>query len=97
MNSFNRLNTGVESGTGEPVQSTEARGPKSLPSRDALQGKWRRQIGAAKLSWGKLTDDELMKLEGPAEKLTGLIQERYALTRDAAARQVTNFFDQYPS
>ena len=84
MNKFNTSNAGTDAGT--PV-----------PSLDALKGKWRRQIGAAKLTWGKLTDDELMKLEGHADKLTGLVQERYALTRDAAARQVKNFFDQYSS
>ncbi len=97
MNKFNTLNVGAKSGTAEPVEPNEAPWPMSLPSLDALKGKWRRQIGAAKLTWGKLTDDELMKLEGHTEKLTGLIQERYALTRDAAARQVENFFDQYSS
>jgi uncharacterized protein YjbJ (UPF0337 family) len=94
MNKFNMLIGNAKSGSAEPTQGSW---PKSLPSVEALKGKWRRQIGAAKLTWGRLTDDELMKLEGQAEKLTGLIQERYALTRDAAARQVKNFFDQYSS
>ena len=94
MNKFNTLNANARSGAADP---TPASWPKSLPSVEALKGKWRRQIGAAKLTWVKLTDDALMKLEGHAEKLTGLIQERYALTRDAAARQVKNFFDQYSS
>jgi uncharacterized protein YjbJ (UPF0337 family) len=62
-----------------------------------LQGKWRQQVGAAKLLWGKLTEDELLKLEGHAEKLTGLIQERYAITRDAAADQVRHFLDKHAS
>ena len=97
MNKYNTLNSDVQSGAADPNEPTQASWPGSLPSLDALKGKWRRQIGAAKLTWGKLTDDELMKLEGHAEKLTGLIQQRYALTRDAAARQVKNFFDQYAS
>ncbi|PJA43175.1 MAG: general stress protein CsbD, partial [Lysobacterales bacterium CG_4_9_14_3_um_filter_62_6] len=42
--------------------------------------------------WGKLTEDELLKLEGHQKKLTGLIQERYAITRDEAHRQVKTFF-----
>jgi glutamine amidotransferase len=59
--------------------------PTSLPRNDAMQGKWKQVLGEAKLTWGKLTDDELLQLDGHADKLTGLVQERYALTRDAAA------------
>ena len=93
------MNESDKSNTGAAAPQAQARSSwsKSVPSLDALKGKWRQQMGAAKLTWGKLTDDELMKLEGQAEKLTGLIQERYAITRDAAARQVKNFFDQYSS
>jgi len=71
--------------------------PVAVPSLGELQGKWRQQVGAAKLLWGKVTEDELLKLEGHADKLTGLIQERYALTRDAAAKQVRAFLDQHTS
>jgi uncharacterized protein YjbJ (UPF0337 family) len=67
----------------------------SMPSSDAMSGKWKQVIGHAKLTWGKLTNDELLKLEGHSEKLTGLVQERYALTRDAAAKQVKTFYDKH--
>jgi uncharacterized protein YjbJ (UPF0337 family) len=80
-----------------PLAGAIAGNEVTMDESISLKGKWRQQLGAAKLTWGKLTDDELMKLGGHADKLTGLIQERYALTRDAAARQVKNFFDQYSS
>lgn len=64
----------------------------SLPSADELKGKWKQQIGSAKLAWGKLTEDEILKSEGRAEKLAGLVQERYAVTRDEADKQVKKFF-----
>lgn len=63
----------------------------SLPSADELKGKWKQQVGGAKLAWGKLTEDELLKSEGRAEKLAGLVQERYAVTRDEADKQVKKF------
>jgi len=63
----------------------------SLPSADELKGKWQQQIGAAKIAWGKLTEDELLKSEGHAQKLAGLVQERYAVTRDEADQQVKDF------
>ncbi|AJE20102.1 CsbD family protein [Azotobacter chroococcum] len=62
-----------------------------LPSADELKGKWKQQVGAAKLAWGKLTEDELLQAEGREEKLAGLIQERYAITRDEAEKQVKDF------
>ena len=63
-----------------------------VPSVDELKGKWKQQVGAAKIMWGKLTDDELLKLEGQEDRLTGLVQERYAISRDEADRQVKSFF-----
>jgi len=63
----------------------------SLPSADEIKGKWQQQVGAAKVFWGKLTEDELLKSEGHAQKLAGLVQERYAITRDEADKQVKAF------
>jgi uncharacterized protein YjbJ (UPF0337 family) len=70
---------------------------QALPSADEVAGKWKQQIGAAKIAWGKLTDDELLTIEGHAQKLAGLIQERYAITRDEAEAQVKSFFEKYAS
>lgn len=63
----------------------------SLPSADELKGKWKQHVGAAKIAWGKLTEDELLESHGQLEKLAGLVQERYAVTRDAADQQVKSF------
>lgn len=70
---------------------------QAMPSGDALKGKWKQQVGAAKLMWGKLTDDELLQLEGQEQKLAGLVQERYAISRDEAARQARSFFEKHMS
>lgn len=69
----------------------------SLPSFDVMKGKWKKQIGAAKLAWGKFTEVELLQLEGHSTKLAGLIQERYAVTRDAAEKQVKTLFEKHKS
>lgn len=63
----------------------------SMTSADSLKGKWKQQVGAAKIAWGKLTEDELLQSEGHQQKLAGLVQERYAISRDAAEEQVNNF------
>jgi uncharacterized protein YjbJ (UPF0337 family) len=65
--------------------------PSTHSSVAALKGKWHQYVGAAKVAWGELTEDELLKLEGHTEKLAGLIHERYAITRDEAELQVKRF------
>jgi len=63
----------------------------SMPSSDELKGKWKQHVGAAKIAWGKLTEDEILQSEGQQQKLAGLLQERYAITRDEAEKQVQDF------
>lgn len=70
---------------------------QALPGGDELKAKWKQQMGAAKIAWGKLTDDELLRLEGHEQKLAGLVQERYAVTGDEADRQVREFFVRNPA
>jgi uncharacterized protein YjbJ (UPF0337 family) len=67
----------------------------SLPSVDEVKGIWKQRIGAAKIAWGKLTEDELLTLEGHEQKLAGLVQERYAISRDEADKQVKAFFAKF--
>ncbi|HQS03942.1 MAG: general stress protein CsbD [Halothiobacillus sp. 24-54-40] len=68
----------------------------SLSNRtDQLKGQWKQQVGEAKIAWGKLTEDEFLQLEGQQDKLTGLIQERYAISRDEAHKQVQEFMDKH--
>lgn len=62
-------------------------------NQDTLKGQWKQLVGKAKTTWGKLTDDELLKIEGNAQRLTGLVQERYGATRDDAEAQVKKFFE----
>ncbi len=67
----------------------------NVPSVDEVKGKWKQHVGAAKIAWGKLTEDELLKLEGQQQRLAGLVQERYAITRDEADKQVKSFFEKH--
>jgi uncharacterized protein YjbJ (UPF0337 family) len=69
----------------------------NIPSVDEVKGIWKQRVGAAKIAWGKLTEDELLRLEGHEQKLAGLVQERYAITRDEADKQVKSFFEKFES
>lgn len=60
---------------------------------DTLKGQWKQISGRAKASWGALTDDDLLRIEGDQQRLSGKIQERYGLTREEAEQQVERFLE----
>ena len=60
---------------------------------DIIQGKWHQLKGTVKEQWGKLTDDELDQVDGNAEKLVGLVQERYGYAKNRAQQEVDSFFE----
>jgi uncharacterized protein YjbJ (UPF0337 family) len=63
-----------------------------MQNLDEIKGLWKQQLGAAKIAWGKLTEDELLQVHGRKDKLAGLVQERYGIARSEADRQVSEFF-----
>jgi len=64
-------------------------------NQDILAGKWKQVIGKAKETWGKLTDDELARVEGNSERLAGLLQEKYGQSKEEAQKSANAFFDQH--
>ena len=65
----------------------------SITNSDQMKGEWKQYVGSAKITWGELTHDELLQTEGHAEKLAGLVQERYGIVRNEADRQVKAFME----
>lgn len=64
-------------------------------NRDVLAGKWKQLKGEVRARWGRLTDDELDQAGGNAEKLVGLIQERYGIAREEAERELGRVVDTF--
>jgi len=65
-------------------------------NEDVLKGKWHQLKGDVKSRWGKLTNDDVDRAEGDAEKLIGRLQERYGYQRDEAKREVDDFIRRRP-
>jgi len=59
---------------------------------DILQGKWHVLRGRIRSRWGRLTNDDLDRLEGGLEQLAGLVQQRYGLLREQAEKEAEAFF-----
>jgi uncharacterized protein YjbJ (UPF0337 family) len=64
-------------------------------NKDILQGKRRELKGLVKEKWGKLTDDDLDRIEGQAERLVGLLQQRYGYTKEKAQQEYTRVMEQW--
>lgn len=60
-------------------------------NQDTLQGNWKQLKGKAKERWGKLTDDDLDKVEGKSDQLAGKIQEKYGKSKEEAEKEVNEF------
>lgn len=58
---------------------------------DRVEGNWKQFTGRVKQQWGKLTDDELVQVNGSRDELEGIIQARYGYAKDQARREVDDW------
>jgi uncharacterized protein YjbJ (UPF0337 family) len=62
----------------------------AMIAQDVLEGKWHTIRGKLKTKWAKLTDDDLLHVDGGIEQLIGRIQRRTGESREA----IEHFIDQ---
>ena len=62
-------------------------------NEDILVGKWKQLRGAIQERWGKLTDDDLDRIEGQSDQMVGLLQEKYGYAREKAQKEYKDFVD----
>lgn len=58
---------------------------------DQIAGKWKQLEGRVKEKWGKLTDDDLVRIEGKRDQLVGRVQTAYGIAKEEAEKQVRDF------
>jgi len=58
---------------------------------DQIQGNWMQFKGKAKQQWGKLTDDDLSRINGKQEELLGILQQRYGYAKEQAQKEVDSW------
>jgi len=64
-------------------------------NRDQFKGLWSQFKGELKTQWGKLTDDDLMKIEGDYDKFTGIVQQRYGDSKEEVNKWSDKWFTEY--
>jgi len=62
---------------------------------DIAEGKWKQIRGQVKEQWGKLTDDDIDRVEGQRDQLVGRVQERYGRAKADAEKEVDRFLANY--
>lgn len=71
-------------------RSTVAKGA-CIMNWDQVEGQWKQRRGKAARNWGRLMNDELAATAGKHEQLVGILQEKYGIAKEQAARQVDRF------
>ena len=62
-------------------------------NRDRNKGIWKMLSGKVKELWGKLTGDDLMRVNGKRQQLEGWFQERYGYGKEQAKEQARKYLD----
>lgn len=66
---------------------------RNAMNTDIIKGQWHIIKGKVKAQWGKLTDDDIMKMEGSSEELAGALQKAYGYEKDEAYKEIKKFID----
>lgn len=56
-------------------------------NKDEFEGKWKQMRGQFKEWWGKLTDDDLERVNGQFDQLIGVVQEKYGYSRERVQKE----------
>lgn len=59
-----------------------------------IQGQWKQIAGRVREEFGELTDDEVMRANGDRQQLVGMIQAKYGIAQEEAAKRVDRWADQ---
>lgn len=60
-------------------------------SQDILAGKWHELKGKVKQQWGKLTDDDVTRMSGKMEELSGHLQKHYGYDKARAEEEINRW------
>ena len=65
-------------------------------NQDQFKGNWKQLKGALKENWGEFTDDDLLAIEGRAERFEGKLQERYGERKEEVREWVDKWLEEHP-
>jgi uncharacterized protein YjbJ (UPF0337 family) len=81
--------------TGSLKMQSESSPVILIVNKDQFQGNWKQFKGDLKKQWGKLTDDDLLIIEGNYDKFEGRVQERYGDKKEEVKRWTDEWFKKH--
>ena len=57
-------------------------------TKDILEGKWHELKGQVRQTFAKLTDDDVERLSGKMEELSGVVQQKYGYNKAKADDEI---------
>lgn len=60
-------------------------------NEDIIKGRWKEIKGKVQQKWGKLTDDQISKMQGSYTELEGALQKNYGYQKEEAKKEIDNF------
>lgn len=64
-------------------------------NQSQIAGKWKEIKGELRKAWGDLTDDEVEQTKGNMESISGLIQQKFGLTKDQAKERLEKVYSKF--
>ena len=64
---------------------------------NTIEANWEILKGKAKQYWGKITDDDWMRVKGKRQELVGKLEERYGYEHERAEMEVDKFLKESES
>ena len=61
-------------------------------NQDRLKSEWTRLKGRVRKEWGRLTNADILAIQGDREILLGRLQERYGQTREEVEQEFDDWF-----
>lgn len=55
---------------------------------EKLEGNWEELKGRLKERWGRLTDDDMLEIDGQKDILVGKLVEKYGMSEEAASKAI---------
>lgn len=59
--------------------------------KEEFEGAWNQAKGKLKEQWGKLTDDDILRIEGKYDHMIGTLQKRYGYSKERAEEEFRNW------
>jgi len=64
-------------------------------NQSQIAGKWKEIKGEIRKAWGDLTDDEVEQTKGNMESISGLIQQKYGLSKEQASERLNKVYSKF--